>query len=104
MTATLPEFLFHWAERTPESIFVTRARPRADVHLRPGCGLRREVSRAPAATRRQTRRPRAILADNSCVWLVGYLGTLAQGAVAAPLNTRHAADDLDQCSTTSIPR
>jgi len=38
----------------------------------------------------------AILADNGCAWVVAYLGALAQGAVAAPLNTRHAADDLDR--------
>jgi acyl-CoA synthetase (AMP-forming)/AMP-acid ligase II len=38
----------------------------------------------------------AILADNSADWAVAYLAAIAHGAVAAPLNTRHAEGDLDR--------
>src|SRR5262249_29146552 len=34
------------------------------------------------------------LADNGVAWVVAYLGAIAHGAVAAPLNTRQAAGDL----------
>src|SRR5262249_44780775 len=37
----------------------------------------------------------AILANNDVPWVVAYLGAIAEGAVAAPLNTRHAQGDLD---------
>ena len=37
----------------------------------------------------------AILSDNSLGWVVAYLGTIAHGAIAVPLNTRHATGDLD---------
>ncbi len=96
MTATLPEFLFHWAERTPESIFVTEPDHGPTYTYGQVAG---SVGRFRARLQRLDvkRGDRvAILADNSCVWVVAYLGTLAQGAVATPLNTRHAAGDLDQ--------
>ena len=96
MTATLPEFLFHWAERTPESVFVT------EPDRGPTCTYG-QVAGSVGRFRAQLQRLGvkrgdrvAILADNSCVWVVAYLGALAQGAVAAPLNTRHAAGDLDR--------
>ena len=38
----------------------------------------------------------AVLGDNSCEWVVAYLGTIAHGAIAVPLNTRHATGDLDR--------
>jgi acyl-CoA synthetase (AMP-forming)/AMP-acid ligase II len=38
----------------------------------------------------------AILAENSCVWVVAHLGTLAHGAIAVPPNTRHSSGDLDR--------
>jgi long-chain acyl-CoA synthetase len=96
MIETLPEFVLHWAERTPDAVFVAepdRGRSftygqvaawvaRFRVHLR-GLGAERGDRVA-------------ILADNSADWVVAYLAAIAHGAVAAPLNTRHASGDLDR--------
>ena len=38
----------------------------------------------------------ALLGDNSCAWVAAYLGAMAHGAVAAPLNTRQAEGALDR--------
>ena len=96
MTATLPKCLFHWAERTPDAVFVTepdRGLPCTYGQVAGSAGkLRARLQRL--GVKRGDRV--AILADNSCVWVVAYLGTLAQGAVAAPLNTRHAGSDPDR--------
>ena len=96
MTATLPEFLFHWAERTPDAAFVTepdRGMTYTYGQVAGSVGrLRAQLGRL--GVKRGDRV--AILADNGCVWVVAYLGALAQGAVAAPLNTRHAEGDLDR--------
>jgi long-chain acyl-CoA synthetase len=96
MTDTLPEFLLHWAERTPDAVFLTEPdRGRASTYG--------EVAGAVARFRAELRRRGvsrgdrvAILADNGSGWVVAYLGTIAQGAVAAPLNTRQAAGDLER--------
>jgi acyl-CoA synthetase (AMP-forming)/AMP-acid ligase II len=96
MIETLPEFLLHRAERTPDAVFVAEsdrgrsltygqvaqqvARFRAQLH---GLGVERGDRVA-------------LLADNGTGWVVAYLGAIAHGAVAAPLNTRHAAGDLDR--------
>jgi acyl-CoA synthetase (AMP-forming)/AMP-acid ligase II len=96
MADTLPEFLLHWAERTPEAVFV--AEPDRGRTLTYG-----QVAARVAGFRAQLRRSGVnrgdrvgILAENSAVWVVAYLGTIAHGAVAAPLSTRHAAGDLDR--------
>ena len=96
MTHTLPEFLLHWAERTPDTSFVTEPD-------RGGAWTYGQVAESVGRFRARLRRLGvargdrvAILADNGCVWVVGYLGTLAHGAIAVPLNTRHASGDLDR--------
>ncbi len=96
MTHTLPEFLLHWAERTPDASFVTEPD-------RGGAWTYGQVAGSVGRFRARLRRLGvargdrvAILADNGCVWVVAYLGTLAHGAVAVPLNTRHASGDLDR--------
>ena len=110
MIDTLPEFLLHWAERTPDAVFLTEPdRGPAYTYAQ----LARSVGRLRARLQRLgvERGDRvAILADNSCLWVAAYLGALAQGAVAAPLNTRHAAgdlhrvlDDLDPASIVADP-
>src|SRR5262249_19170363 len=96
MADTLPEYLLHWAERTPDTIFVGEPdRGRTYTYG--------EVARAVARFRARLRGLAvargdrvAILGDNSASWIVAYLGALAHGAVAVPLNTRPAAGDLDQ--------
>jgi long-chain acyl-CoA synthetase len=106
MVQTLPEFLLHWAERTPAAIFVGEPdRDRAYTYA--------EVATQAARVRERLRRLGvargdrvAMLAENSAAWVAGYLGILAHGAVAVPLNTRHAAGDLgpvlDQCSPAAV--
>ncbi len=96
MADTLPDFLHHWAERTPDAVFV--AEPDRGRTL--GYG---EVARLVARFRARLRRLGvergdrvAILGDNGGDWVVAYLGAIAHGAVAAPLNTRQAAGDLDR--------
>ena len=94
MIDTLPACLFHWAERTPAAVFVTESDRGPAYTYAEVAG---SVARFRARLRRRgvERGDRvAILADNSCAWVVAYLGALAQGAVAAPLNTRQAAGDL----------
>ncbi len=96
MAETLPEFLLHWAERAPEAIFV--GEPDRDRAYAYGAiaGL---VGRFRGALRRHGvgRGDRvALLADNGGAWVVAYLGAIAHGAVAVPLNTRHATADLDR--------
>jgi acyl-CoA synthetase (AMP-forming)/AMP-acid ligase II len=106
MADTLPEFLFHWAERTPETIFI--GEPERGQTCTYG-----EVARAVSRFRARLRRLAvargdrvAILGDNSATWVVAYLGTLAHGAVAVPLNTRLAAGDLgralEDCEPAAI--
>ena len=95
MTDTLPEFLLHWAERTPDLIFI--GEPDRDRTYTYG-QVAEYVGRFRARLRRLgvARGDRvAILGDNSCSWVVAYLGTIAHGAIAVPLNTRHATGDLD---------
>src|SRR5512132_3760460 len=96
MTDTLPEFLFRWAERTPDAVFVTEPdRGRVYTYGQ----ITGFLARFRAELRRLgvTRGDRvAILADNGCAWVVAYLGAIAQGAIAVPLNTRHATADLDR--------
>src|SRR5262245_64301601 len=96
MADTLPEFLLHWADRTPDAIFVHEPdRGRAFTYGQ----IAAAVARFRAQLRRLgvTRGDRvAILAENSAVWVIAYLGAMAHGGVAAPLNTRHAAGDLDR--------
>jgi long-chain acyl-CoA synthetase len=96
MTATLPEFLLHWAERTPDVVFV--AEPDRGRSYTYG-----QVAGAVARLRADFRRRGvgggervAILADNGAPWVVAYLAAIAQGAVAAPINTRQATGDLDR--------
>ena len=94
MMETLPEFLLHWAERTPETVF-------ADEPDR-GCSM--TYGQAARLVARHRARLRglgvqrgdrvALLGDNSCAWIAAYLGAMAHGAVAAPLNTRQAEGDL----------
>jgi acyl-CoA synthetase (AMP-forming)/AMP-acid ligase II len=95
MTETLPEFLFHWAERTPDATFIGEPdRDRAYTYGQ----VAGYVARFRAALRRLgvSRGDRvAILADNGWRWAVAYLGAIAHGAIAVPLNTRHATGDLD---------
>jgi acyl-CoA synthetase (AMP-forming)/AMP-acid ligase II len=96
MTDTLPEFLFHWAEHTPEVPFI--GEPESDRAYTYG-QVAGYVARFRARLRGLgvTRGDRvAILAENGCRWAVAYLGAIAHGAVAAPLNTRHAAADLER--------
>jgi acyl-CoA synthetase (AMP-forming)/AMP-acid ligase II len=96
MTHTLPEFLLHWAERTPDAVFVTepdRGRTRTYGQVAGSVGR----FRARLRSLRVARGDRvAILAESSCVWVVAFLGTLAHGAIAVPLKTRHASGDLDR--------
>jgi long-chain acyl-CoA synthetase len=96
MTETLPEFLLHWAERTPGTVF-------ADEPDRGRSVTYGEAARLVARHRARLRRLGvqrgdrvAILGDNSCAWITAYLGAMAHGAIAAPLNTRHAEGDLDR--------
>ena len=58
MTHTLPEFLLHWAERTPDAVVRHGAGPRPHVDVRPGRGIRRALSRPAARSRRRPWRPR----------------------------------------------
>jgi acyl-CoA synthetase (AMP-forming)/AMP-acid ligase II len=94
MTATLPDFLLHWAERAPEAVFVGEPdRGRAYGYAE----VARRVARARARFRRAGigRGDRvAVLAENGCAWVVAYLAAIAHGAAAVPLNTRHVATDL----------
>ena len=96
MADTLPEFLFHWAERTPDAIFL--GEPEGDRRFTYG-EVAAGVTRFRARLRRLgvARGDRvALLGDNGVDWVVAYLGTIAHGAVAVPLNTRHATGDLDR--------
>ncbi len=96
MADTLPEFLFHWAERTPDAVFL--GEPDRDRRYTYG-----EVAVGMARFRARLRRLGvargdrvALLGDNGVGWVVAYLGAIAHGAVAVPLNTRHATGDLDR--------
>ena len=96
MAETLPEFLLHWADRTPDAVFVSE----------PDRGRKFTYGQVAAAVARFRARLRrlgvargdrvAVLAENSGAWVIAYIGAIAHGAVAAPLNTRHAAGDLDR--------
>jgi long-chain acyl-CoA synthetase len=106
MVQTLPEFLLHWAERTPDAAFVGEPdRGRAFTY--------RQVAAQVARVRGGLRRRGvgrgdlvAMLAENSCAWVAGYLGIVAHGAVAVPLNTRHVGGDLgrvlDHCGPAAV--
>src|SRR5262249_58466856 len=91
MADPLPEFLLHWADRTPDAILVHEPdRGRAFTYGQ----IAAAVARFRAQLRRLgvTRGDRvAILAENSAVWVIAYLGAMAHGGVAAPLHTRHSA-------------
>src|SRR5262249_37461227 len=94
MVQTLPEYLLHWAERTPDAIFVGepdrgRTHPYGEIAGRVG-RLRAKLDRLGVRRGDLV----AILAENSCAWAGSYLGIMAHGAVAVPLNTRHVAGDL----------
>src|SRR5262249_36644745 len=110
MIETLPEFLLHWAERAPDTVFVTE----------PDRGRSVTYGQVAAQVGRFRARLRslgvgcgdrvAILADNSADWVVAYLAAIAHGAAAAPLNTRPAAgdrervlDDLDPAAVVGDP-
>jgi long-chain acyl-CoA synthetase len=96
MTDTLPEFLLHWAERRPDAVFVAEP-DRGRTYTYGQVAGRLARFRGELRGLGVTRGDRvAILADNSCAWVVAYLGTIAQGAIAVPLNTRHATGDLDR--------
>lgn len=106
MVQTLPEFLLHWAERAPTAPFV--GEPEWDRTYTYG-----QVATQAARVRDGLRRLGvdrgdlvAMLAENGGAWVAGYLGILAHGAVAVPLNTRHAAGDLgrvlDQCAPAAV--
>lgn len=96
MIETLPEFLLHWTERTPTAIFIGEPdRDRAYAYDQ----VAGQVARLRAVFRRLgvARGDRvAIVAENSCVWVAAYLGAIAHGAVAVPLNTRHVTGDFDR--------
>src|SRR5262249_62130671 len=88
MSSTLPEFLLHWAERTPNAIFVGEP-DRGGVHTYGD--VARRVARARALFRRIAiaRGDRgAVLGDNSVRWVVAYLSAIAPGAVAGPRKSR----------------
>jgi acyl-CoA synthetase (AMP-forming)/AMP-acid ligase II len=96
MAETLPEFLFHWAERAPDATFLGEPdRDRCYAYSEVAVRVARFRARLRALG--VTRGDRvAIVADNGVGWVVAYLGAIAHGAVAVPLNTRHAAGDLDR--------
>src|SRR5262249_12437525 len=103
MLQTLPECLSHWAERTPDAVFV-REPDHGRVHTYGAVAAR--VGRIRASLRRLGVARGdlvAILAENGAAWVAGYLGILAQGAVAVPLNTRHVAGDLDRVLERGVP-
>ena len=106
MGQTLPEFLLHWAERTPDAVFVgepdrgrtyTYGQVAAQVARVRGRLGRLGVGRGDRV---------AMVAENSCAWVASYLGIIAHGAVAVPLSTRHVAGDLsevfDRCAPTAV--
>ena len=96
MMETLPEFLLHWAERTPGTVFAEEPDRGRSITYGEAASL---VARQRARLRRlgvQRGDRVAILGDNSCAWITAYLGAMAHGAIAAPLNTRHAEGDLDR--------
>jgi long-subunit acyl-CoA synthetase (AMP-forming) len=45
----------------------------------------------------------AILGDNGCGWVVGYLGAIGHGAIAVPRSTRHVEGDLGRALDTFDP-
>src|SRR5262249_62340194 len=96
MSETLPEFLLYWAERTPDAVFLTESdRGRSLTYAQ----VARHVARFRGDLRGLgvERGDRVgLLGDNSASWVVAYLAAIAHGAVAAPLNTRQAAGDLDR--------
>jgi len=96
MIETLPECLLHWAERTPDAHFVAEPdRGRSFTYGEIAAWVARFRAHLQGLGVGRGDRV-AVLADNSADWIVAYLGTIAHGAVAAPLNTRHAAGDLDR--------
>ena len=85
MTDTLPEFLLHWAERTPDAVFLgepDRDRSCSYGVVADGVGRFRARLRQLGVGRGDRV---AILGDNGFGWVVTYLGVIAQGAVAVPL-------------------
>src|SRR5262245_47336160 len=106
MLHTLPECLSHWAERTPDAVFVGEP-DRGRVHTYGAVAAR--VDRTRASLRRlgvERGDLVAILAENSAAWVAGFLGVIAHGAVAVPLNTRHVAGDLarvfERCAPAAV--
>jgi len=96
MIETLPEFMLHWAERSPDAGFLTESDRGRSFTYGQVAG-RTARFRGQLRGRGVDRGDRvAILGDNGVAWVAAYLGTIAHGAVAAPLNTRHAAGDLDR--------
>src|SRR5262245_17589663 len=94
MADTLPEHLLHWAGRTPDTVFIgepDRGRTYTYGEVAGAVARFRAVLRRLAVSRGDRL---AILGDNGASWVVAYLGALAHGAVAVPLNARHAAGDL----------
>jgi len=106
MQQTLPECLLYWAERSPDAVFVGEPdRGREYTYGR----VASQVARVRASLRRLGvgRGDRvAMLAENGGAWVAAYLGTMAQGAVAVPLNTRHVAGDLtpvfERCAPAAV--
>jgi acyl-CoA synthetase (AMP-forming)/AMP-acid ligase II len=96
MADTLPEFLLYWAERTPDAVFLGEPdRGRCWSYGEAAEGVARFRARLRDLGVARGDRV-AVLADNGVGWVVAYLAAIAHGAVAVPLNTRHATDDLDR--------
>ncbi len=103
MLGTLPEFVLHWAERTPDAPCV--AEPETGLSLTYAAMAERIASlRAELARRGVKRGDRiVVLADNSCAWVIAYIGAMAHGAIPAVAHTRLAAGDLAPALTHLDP-
>lgn len=94
MLGTLPDFVLYWAERTPEALCV--AEPETGTTLSYAqMAARIAAFRAELSRRGVQRGDRvALLADNSCAWVIAYIGAMAHGAIPVVAHTRLAAGDL----------
>jgi len=94
MLGTLPDFVLYWAERQPDALCVVEPETGARLSYAE-MAARIAALRAELARRGVKRGDRvAVLANNSCAWVVAYLGAMAHGAIPAVTHTRLAAGDL----------
>lgn len=91
---SLTDYLWHWDATSPNRAFMSDDRGSSSTYGEAAAHVRTfaaQLRRRGLASGQHV----AVLAENSTVWIIAFLGAIAGGLVAVPLATRVTTDEID---------